>query len=63
MEEKKKYFSRKEIADILSVSHETIRKYYTDYGLPIAFRVGGQPRFDLEEVLEWFKNRNKKESK
>lgn len=59
MEEKKKYYSRFEIAELLNVHPDTIRNYYTKEDLPIAFKVGIHPRFDLEEVLEWFKKRSK----
>lgn len=55
--ENKKYYTRKELAEILEVIPGTVYKWYKEDGLPIAFYVSNRPRFDLQEVSRWLEEK------
>ena len=55
--EDKKYYQRKELAKMLGVDPSTIYKWYKHEGMPIAFYASNRPRFDLEEVTRWLKEK------
>ena len=55
--ENKKYYQRKELAKMLGVDPSTIYKWYKHEGMPIAFYASNRPRFDLEEVTRWLKEK------
>lgn len=53
----KQYYTRNQIAKMLDVIPGTIYKWYKYEGLPIAFYVSNRPRFDLDEVTKWLKEK------
>ena len=55
--ENKKYYQRKELAKMLGVDPSTIYKWYKHEGMPISFYASNRPRFDLEEVTRWLKEK------
>ena len=55
--EDKKYYQRKELAKMLGVDPSTIYKWYKNEGMPIAFYASHRPRFDLEQVTRWLKEK------
>ena len=55
--EDKKYYQRKELAKMLGVDPSTIYKWYKNEGMPIAFYTSHRPRFDLEQVTRWLKEK------
>ena len=59
----KKYYTRKELAEYLKVTNNTIYNYYAKSDMPVAFYTGNHPRFDLEEVMEWLKSKSNREKR
>jgi len=52
-----KFYTRKQIASVLGVRHETVSRWASAGVLPSAIRVGKRVlRYDLTEVLEYLKN-------
>lgn len=47
--------TKKELAEVLKISEVSVNRYLTQ-GMP-HIKVGRNVRFQLEEVLEWFKKR------
>jgi len=50
----KQYITRRELADKLSISNQTIRRFERQ-GMP-SLQVGSYPRYNLEEVLAWIQS-------
>ena len=51
----KKYLTINELCEVLKISDATVRRHIKK-GLP-SIQVGRDYRFDLEEVVEWYKTR------
>lgn len=49
----------KQLQEVLGISRGSVYRYIED-GMP-HFRVGDRLRFEQEEVIQWFKDRSKKE--
>lgn len=49
----------KQLQEELSISRASVYNYIND-GMP-HFKVGDRLRFDRDEVIQWFKDRSKKE--
>lgn len=53
-----KLLTVKELGEILKLSRSTIYRYRKNEGLPY-YELGGKVLFDLDEVMEWVKKRQK----
>jgi len=52
------YLTISELADLLKVSEQTIRKYAKNGEIPIPLKIGGSPRWDANELREFIKAKN-----
>lgn len=52
-----RYLTKKELSEKLKVSEMTIYRLMKN-GMPVIY-VGGQPRFNFEEVDKWLRERGK----
>lgn len=52
LEVEKKYFSVKEIAELLSISEKTVRKYVWLRTIPY-LKICGHVRFDVQKIQKW----------
>lgn len=53
----KQYLTQDELCEVLNISRTTLYEQRKK-GLPVEFKIGNSPRFDLEKVIEWLKKNN-----